>query len=173
MDKRISQIIYCLILGYAGMFMGMFVFDIVKELLKRYPDQPPHTYFMLILSLSVYISWIFGVSTSAFDRLDYFVRGILSTAFLNFGIIWATKERMGLNEITLETIPPVIIFMVVVNTLIAIFAGKAFEEYLQQKKKKMGTSPMILTYVIFMPVPIIGTFWLVMYSVEKLFALYL
>lgn len=173
MDNRFSQIVYCLILGYAGMFMGMFVYDIVKELLTRYPDQQPHTYFMLILSISVYISWIFGVSTCAFDQLNYFVRGILSTAFLNFGILWATKERMGLTEITLQSIPPVVIFMVAVNTLIAIFAGKAFEEYLNSKKKKMGTSPMILTYVIFMPVPIIGTFWMLMYGVEKLFTVYL
>lgn len=173
MDNRFSQMVYCLVLGYAGMFMGMFLFDIAQELLRRYPDHLPQTYFMLILSISVYISWIFGVSTCAFDRLNYFIRGILSTAFLNFGIVWSMKERMGIEEITLETIPPVIIFMVVVNTLIAIFAGRSFEEYLQLKKKKMGTSPMILTYVIFMPVPIIGTFWLLMYGVVKLFTVYL
>ncbi|MBZ0167397.1 MAG: hypothetical protein K8I00_11380 [Candidatus Omnitrophica bacterium] len=166
MDNRWSQIVACVILGYAGMFLGMFIFDFLDGIAHYFPGHRNQTSFMLILSIGVYLAWIFGVSTSGFDKLHYFARGLFATFFLNFGIIWALKYRLHIKKISFETLPEIVIFMVVLNILVAAYSGKNFEDKLKDFKTGEESFHSLMPYAIVYPLGMIAVFWVIMYTVK-------
>ncbi len=169
MDNRWSQLLSCVVLGYAGMFLGMFIFDFLDGIIIHLGASKRPMSFMLMMSIGVYLAWIFGVSTCIFDRLHYFVRGLFSTLFLNFGIFWALKHRLHIKTITWESIPDIVYFIIVLNILVAAYSGKNFEDKLKDLKATGQPFYTLTPYAVMYPLIMIAVFWLIMYVVRAIF----
>ena len=169
MDNRWSQIVSCVVLGYAGMFLGMFALDVLDGIAKHVGVEHRNMTFMLMMSIGAYLAWIFGVSTCMFDRLHYFVRGLLSTLFLNLGIFWALKHRLSIKTISWETIPEIVFFMIVLNILIAAFSGRFFEDKLKDLKTSGEPFYQLTPYAVTYPLVMIAGLWLIMYAVRAVY----
>lgn len=172
MDNRWSQLVSCIVLGYAGMFLGMFIFDFLDGVVVHLGSNKRPMSFMLMMSIGVYLAWIFGVSTCVFDRLHFFARGLFSTLFLNLGIFWSLKHRLGIKSISFETIPEIVYFVVVLNILVAAFSGKNFEDKLKSLKSSGEPFYTLTPYAVMYPLVMIAVFWLIMYVVRTVFQIF-
>ena len=169
MDNRWSQLVSCVVLGYAGMFLGMFIFDLLDGIIAHLGTNKRPMSFMLMMSIGVYLAWIFGVSTCVFDRLHYAARGIFSTLFLNLGIVWALKHRLHFKITSWESIPEIVYFVIILNILVAAYSGKNFEDKLKDLKSSGEPFYTLTPYAVMYPLVMIAVFWLIMYVVRAVF----
>lgn len=169
MDNRWSQLVSCIVLGYAGMFLGMFIFDLLDGVMAHMSAGRRPMSFMLMMSIGVYLAWIFGVSTCVFDRLHYWARGLFSTLFLNIGIFWALKNRLHITVISWDSIPDIVYFIVILNILVAAYSGKNFEDKLKDLKTSGEPFYTLTPYAVMYPLVMIGVFWIIMYVVRGVF----
>lgn len=165
MGNIYSQIFYCILFGHAGMFISLFMFTVVFGVIDGF-DLLNNEYIFLAAfgSVSFYISWIMGVSSTVFDKLNHFWRGVLSTLFFNCGVIWHVESHYGF-----EGIPYVLILILFLNVLIAVYGS--------QKCETLANTPMdgtdgekgqMLTVALGMPIPIVAFAWLIIVALIKL-----
>ena len=148
------------------MLVGLFMYAVVGGVCGAFPNHNPWIYFSAVISTTFYIAWILGASSCGFDKLNTFWRAMLSTLFLNGGIIWWLKDNAGLTKPSVQ-----LAIFLTLNILIAAYGSLKFEKYANVPMDKIDSKGNAMALAIFMPIPIIGVAWIFIFGILSLIKL--